>query len=112
MQFSYSRPLPVIACLLFFISLETYAIASLDEDSDVEYCAMVRIHDESNGLFGWEPDKRGRDGCTDIRDQCQLMNEYAYTEWTAGVLRMEDVDRQCQNYFWYYMGSQNDHFDN
>ena len=102
----------MVTSLLFSLSLETHAAGSLDNDSDVEYCAMVRIHDESNGLFGWEPNKRGRDGCTDIRDQCQLMNEYAYTEWTAGVLRMEDVDRQCQNYFWYYMGSQNDHFDN
>lgn len=91
-------------------ALAVKADAQLEVVADLEYCAMVRIYDESNGLFGWEPYK-GRAGCDKIKDQCSVMQEGAYMEWTKGVPHMEMVDTQCQAYLWYLNGNANDNFN-
>lgn len=100
----------LISALLLVHALAVKADAQLGVEEDLEYCAMVRIYDESGGLFGWEPYK-GREGCDKIKKQCAVMQEGAYLEWTGGVPFMEEVDLACQDYLWYLNGNANDTFN-
>lgn len=99
-----------VGALVLVHALAAKADAQLEVVADLEYCAMVRIYDESKGVFGWEPYK-GREGCDKIKDQCSVMQEGAFMEWTKGVVRMEEVDLACQNYLWYLNGNANDTFN-
>lgn len=100
----------LISALLLVHALAVKADAQLEVEEDLEYCAMVRIYDESRGVFGWEPYK-GRAGCDKIKAQCSVMQEGAYMEWTKGVPRMEEVDAHCQEYLWHLNGNANDTFN-
>lgn len=90
--------------LVLVHALAAKADAALEGREDIEYCAMVRTYDDSNGVFGWEP-YQGRDMCKQVFEQCAVM---VGAEWAKGVPYLENLEWQCSWYHWYLAGGAND----